>query len=69
MHSTKERIQAFTDSPQSLNHYVKIFDYEESVFKTMCHYDLKGSQIMFSLNEDGKSYFPQTIQNYSINRY
>eukprot|EP00090_Calanus_glacialis_P005401 TRINITY_DN14198_c0_g1_i1.p2 TRINITY_DN14198_c0_g1~~TRINITY_DN14198_c0_g1_i1.p2 ORF type:complete len:174 (-),score=45.46 TRINITY_DN14198_c0_g1_i1:1242-1763(-) len=32
---------------------MKVFDYKDSKFKTMCHSDLWTSQIMFALNEDG----------------
>ena len=55
MQSTKERIQKYIDSPQSVDHIMKTFDYKDSKFKTMTHSDMWTSQIMFSLNEDGKS--------------
>ena len=55
MQSTKERVQAFIDSPASVDRFMKAFDYKDSMFKTMTHSDLWTSQIMFSLNEDGKS--------------
>ena len=55
MQSTKERIKAFIDSPQSVDRFMKAFNYKDSKFMTMCHSDLKTSQIMFSLHEDGKS--------------
>ena len=55
MHSTKERIQKFVNSPQSVERFMKVFDYKDSKFKTMTHSDMWTSQIMFSLNKDGKS--------------
>ena len=55
MQSTKERIQAFIDSPESVVRFMKTFDYIDSKFKTMCHSDMQTSQIMFSLHEDGMS--------------
>ena len=51
---TKERIQQFINSPQSIDHLMKVFDFHDSKFKTMCHSDLRTTQIMFSLNKDGK---------------
>ena len=57
MQSTKERIQKFINSPQSVDRFMKVFNYKDSKFKTMTHCDLWTSQIMFSLNEDGKSDF------------
>ena len=54
MQSTKERIQAFIDSPQSVGRIMMSFLYKNSKFKTMTHSDLWTSQIMFSLYEDGK---------------
>ena len=56
MQSTKERIQVFIDSPQSVDRFMKTCDYKDSKFKTMCHSDMWTSQIMFSLQEDGKSF-------------
>ena len=53
--STQERIQAFIGSAQSVDQFTKIFEYSDSIFKTMCHSDLRSTQIMFCLNEDGKS--------------
>ena len=53
MHSTKERIQKFVNSPQSVERFMKVFDYKDSKFKTMTHSDMWTSQIMFSLNKDG----------------
>ena len=55
MQSTKERIEKFVNSPESVDRMMKVFDYKDSKYKTMAHSDLWTSQIMFSLNEDGKS--------------
>ena len=55
MQDTEERIQAFIDSAQSVDHFAKVFEYSGSIFKTMCHNDQRSTQIMFCLNEDGKS--------------
>ena len=57
MQSTKERIQKFINSPQSVDRFMKVFNYKDSKFKTMTHSDMWSSQIMFALNEDGKSNF------------
>ena len=54
MQSTKERIQAFIDSPESVVRLMKTFDYKDSKFKTMIHKDLWTSKIMLSMHEDGK---------------
>ena len=54
MQSTKERIQAFINSPETVARFMKTFDYKDSKFMTMCHKDLWSSKIMFSLHEDGK---------------
>ena len=50
--NTKEKIQAFCNSPGSVDRFMKTFDYKDS--KTMCHSDLWTSQIMFALNGDGE---------------
>ena len=55
MQSTKERIQKFISSPESVDRFMKVFDYKDSKYKTMAHSDMWTSQIMISLNEDGKS--------------
>ena len=55
MRDTQERIQAFIDSAQSVDHFAKVFEYSGSIFKTMCHNDQRSTQIMFCLNEDGMS--------------
>jgi len=52
MQSTKEKIQAFINSPASVTNFMKAFEYEDSKFGTMTHSDLWTSQIMFSLDED-----------------
>ena len=54
MQGTKERIQKFINSPESVDKLMKTFDYKNSKFKTMTHSDLWTSQIMISLSEDGK---------------
>ena len=54
MPQTKERIQQFINSSQSVDNILKVFEFQDSKFKTMCHSDLRTAQIMFSLNEDGK---------------
>ena len=53
--STKEKIQAFVNSPGSVDRFMKTFDYKDSKYKTMCHSDLWTSQFMFSLHTDGES--------------
>ena len=51
----KEKILAFINNPESVEKFMKTFDYKESKFKTVTHSDLWTSQIMFALNEDGES--------------
>ena len=53
--TTKEKIQAFSNCPGSVDRFMKTFDYADSKYKTMCHSDLWTSQIMFSLHNDGES--------------
>jgi len=50
---TKERVDAFRNSPDSAEKFMKTFDYKDSKFQTVCHSDLHSAQIMFSLNDDG----------------
>ena len=52
---TKEKFQAFIDSPASVDRFMKTFDYKDSKFKTMTHSDLHTAQIMFARHEDGES--------------
>ena len=59
MQTTQEKIQAFIDSAQSVDQFTKILEYSGSNFKTMCHNDQRSTQIMFCLNEDGKSIIKQ----------
>ena len=54
MPQTKERIQQYINSSQSVENVLKVFKFHDSKFKTMCHSDLRTAQVMFSLNEDGK---------------
>ena len=49
----KEKLEAFFTSPESVERFMKAFDYKDSKFKTVCHTDLHSMQIMYSLNEDG----------------
>jgi len=51
--SAKEKVEAFINSPESVDRFMKAFDYQDSKFKTMCHSDLWSSQIMFALHGDG----------------
>ena len=53
--STKEKVEAFIRSPESVERFMKAFDYKDSKFKTVCHSDFQTSQIMYSLNEDGEA--------------
>jgi len=50
---TKERVDAFRNSPDSAEKFMKTFDYKDSKFQTVCHSDLHSAQIMFFLNDDG----------------
>ena len=52
--NTKERVEAFRNSPESAERFMKAFDYKDSKFQTVCHSDLHSAQIMFSLNDDGE---------------
>ena len=52
--NTKERVEKFRNSPESVERFMKAFDYKDSKFQTVCHSDLHSAQIMFSLNDDGK---------------
>ena len=38
--SMKEKVEAFINSPESVDRFMKAFDYKDSKFKTMCHSDL-----------------------------
>jgi len=51
--NTKERVDAFRNSPESAEKFMKAFDYKDSKFQTVCHSDLHSAQIMFARNEDG----------------
>lgn len=51
--SMKEKVEAFRNSPEAVDQFMKVFDYKDSKFQTMCHSDLWTSQIMFALHEDG----------------
>ena len=53
--SIKEKVEAFRNSPESVERFMKAFDYKDSKFQTVCHSDFQTSQIMYSLNEDGKN--------------
>ena len=59
--SIKEKVEAFRTSPESVDRFMKAFDYKDSKFKTVCHSDLQTSQIMFSLNDDGEPNKPIDI--------
>ena len=56
--NTKERVDAFRNSPETAEKFMKAFDYKDSKFQTVCHSDLHSAQIMFSLNEDGEQIEP-----------
>ena len=51
--SIKEKVETFRTSPESVDRFMKAFDYKESKYQTVCHSDFQTSQIMYSLNEDG----------------
>ena len=51
--SIKEKVETFRTLPESVDRFMKAFDYKESKFQTVCHSDFQTSQIMYSLNEDG----------------
>jgi len=51
--NTKERVDAFRNSPETAEKFMRVFHYKDSKFQTVCHSDLHSSQIMFALNEDG----------------
>ena len=52
---TKERMETFRNSPETVDKVMKAFDYKDSNFKTVCHSDLHSAQIMFALNDDGET--------------
>ena len=54
--NTKERVDAFRNSPESAEKFMKAFDYKDSKFQTVCHSDLHSAQIMFARNEDGEAF-------------
>ena len=51
----KKKLTELRDSPRTVEMFMKTFSYKDSKFKTICHADFWTSQIMFSLNEDGKT--------------
>jgi len=51
--STKEKVDAFMTSPETVDKFIKAFGYENSHFKTITHSDFHTGQVMFSLNKDG----------------
>jgi len=51
--ATRDKVEAFRASPESVDRFMKAFDYKDSKFQTVCHSDFQTSQIMYSLNEDG----------------
>ena len=54
--NTKEKVDAFIRSPESVENFMKAFDYKDSKFKTVCHSDFQTSQMMYSLNKDGRDH-------------
>ena len=52
----KKKLTELRDSPRTVEMFMKTFSYKDSKFKTICHADFWTSQIMFSLNEDGKQF-------------
>ena len=52
----KNKLTELRDSPRTVDMFMKTFSYKDSKFKTICHADFWTSQIMFSLNEDGKQF-------------
>ena len=50
----KDRVEAFRNSPDSADKFMKAFDFKDSKFGTICHSDLHSGQIMFSLDKDGE---------------
>ena len=59
--SIKEKVEAFRTSPESVDRFMKAFDYKDSKFITVCHSDLQTSQIMFALNDDGEANRPSYV--------
>ena len=53
--ATRDKVEAFRASPESVDRFMKAFDYKDSKFQTVCHSDFQTSQIMYSLNEDGEA--------------
>jgi len=51
--STKEKVEAFMTSPETVDNFLKAFEYKDSHFQTVTHSDFHSAQIMFSLNKDG----------------
>lgn len=49
----KEKMTRFINAPESVDNFMKAWDFKDSKFKTICHNDLWTSQIMMSLHEDG----------------
>ena len=54
--NTKERVDAFRKSPETAEKFMKVFDYKDSKFQTVCHSDFHSAQIMFARNEDGEAF-------------
>ena len=52
----KKKLTELRDSSRTIDMFMKAFSYKDSKFQTICHADFWTSQIMFSLNEDGKQY-------------
>jgi len=55
----KEKMTNFLNAPESVDNFMKVWEFSESKFKTICHNDLWTSQIMMSLHEDGKTHKKQ----------
>ena len=60
--STKEKVEAYMTSPETVDNFIKAFSYEDSQFKTVTHSDFHSAQIMFSFNEDGESNKPKGLK-------
>ena len=50
----KHKLEAFRDSPESIDKLMKFNEHKDSKFQTMCHSDLWTSQVMMSVDGRGE---------------
>ena len=62
----KEKMTRFINAPESVDNFMKAWDFKDSKFKTICHNDLWTSQIMMSLHEDGKTQLKNNLSHITL---